>query len=105
MLRYYASMVNCYVNKDYHSAVSHLIVCIEEKPLMAEFWCMLGDIYFAIRDYGRAKSFYENGMIFGSKRNKADDWPLEISKYKEYPEKMLNACDSAVSSLYFPASS
>ena len=104
MINYYHAMVNCYIIKDYQSAAKSILKCLIKNPTMAEFWCLLGDIYYAINDHFRAKCFYENAMILGSKRLNNDDWPLEISKYKEYPLKMINACDKIKQSLkhYLP---
>jgi tetratricopeptide (TPR) repeat protein len=68
---------------------------------MSEFWCLLGDCYYAIKDYEKSKSFYENALILGNKRLKNDGWPLEISKYKDYPQKMIESCDKIKSSLIF----
>ena len=59
---------------------------------MAEFWCLLGDIYYASGDHDRAYDFYQNGMLLGQRRKKSSDWPMELSKYKEYPEKMMASC-------------
>ncbi len=92
MTGYYCAMVSCYMLKDYASAARYLIPCLAEKPTMAEFWCLLGDVYYAAKQYAKASAFYENGMILGGRRLKADEWPFEISKYKEYPMKMMAAC-------------
>jgi hypothetical protein len=92
MTRYYYAMVKCYIEKDYQSALQHLLYCLMSKPLMAEFWCLLGDVYYEIKQYDKAQYFYENAIILGSRRLKSDDWPLEISKYKEYPQKKIDNC-------------
>lgn len=94
MIHYYYAMVNCYIKKNHQSAGQHIIFCLAKKPEMAEFWCLLADIYYAVKDYERARTFYENGMFIGEKRLKNDGWPLEVSKYKEYPIKMIEACKS-----------
>jgi glycosyltransferase involved in cell wall biosynthesis len=101
MTHYYCSMVNCYIKKDYQHAIQSLLPCLAKNPTMAEFWCLLGDAYYAIKDYDRAKTFYENAMILGSRRLKDDGWPLEISKYKEYPQKMIEGCEKIKQSLRF----
>ena len=93
MTHYYCSMVNCYIKRDYQNAIRSLLPCLAKKPTMAEFWCLLGDAYYAIKQYEKAKTFYENALLLGSKRLKDDGWPLEISKYKEYPQKMIEGCD------------
>jgi len=94
MMLYYRSMVLCYMKKDFENAVKSLIPCLAEKPTNGEFWCLLGDIYYCLKDYERAKSFYENAKILGSRRLNDDDYPMEISKYKEYPEKLIKSCDA-----------
>lgn len=99
MTHYYCAMVNCYIKNDYQSAVKSLLFCLSKKPLMSEFWCLLADVYYAIKDYDRAKVFYDNAIVLGGRRLKDDGWPVEISKYKEYPEKMKLACESIKQSL------
>lgn len=93
MARYYSAMVKCYIKKEYHKAVHILLPCLLKCPMMAEFWCLLADVYYAAKEYERAKAFYENAIILGSRRLKDDGWPMEISKYQEYPTKMMEACD------------
>jgi tetratricopeptide (TPR) repeat protein len=86
-------MVYCYIKYDYKSALESILPCIAKKPTMAEFWCLLADIYYATKDYEKAKSFYENAIILGGKRLRSDEWPLEVSKYKDYPQKMIDSCE------------
>ena len=95
MTRYYLSMVKTYIKNhiDYEGAVKNLVQCIAEKPTMAEFWCLLGDLYYNIGDYTKSKSMYENAIVLGSKRIESDEMPIEISKYKSYPLKMIKACE------------
>ena len=96
MTRYYCSLVYCYFYKNYDLTISNLIPCIEKNPLMAEFWCLLGDAeYYISRNYDKAKEHYENAIILGNRRSKDDDWSLEIVKYKEYPEEMIENCSEA----------
>lgn len=92
MTYYYHAMVNCYIKKNYNIAIKSIIKCIAKKPTMSEFWCLLADIYYALNEYDKAISFYENAILLGNKRLQSDDWPLEISKYKEYPNKMIQGC-------------
>lgn len=93
MTRYYISMVKSYIKEelDYEGAIKNLIVCLARCPLMAEFWCLLGDVHHRINENEKAKIFYQNAMLLGSKRKDDDEFPVEISKYKKYPEKMLEA--------------
>lgn len=93
ILKYYAAQVYMHFN-DFPKSVRHLIGCIAVRPLMAEYWCLLGDIYYKTNDYKKALAFYENAIVLGRRRASLDEWPVEISKYKEYPEKMIASCKS-----------
>jgi glycosyltransferase involved in cell wall biosynthesis len=100
MSRYYLGMVNCYIKKNAEEAIRNLLVCLGVNPLMAEFWCMLGDVYYyLLRQYDKARGFYENAKILGARRLKTDTWPLQISKYGEYPDKMLESCRAMVNGI------
>lgn len=88
MMKYYMSQIKLYQNKIKESAELAL-TCLSYHPALAEFWCLLGDIYYKQKIWKKSKCFYENAIILGSQR-KHDDLPIEIKKYKEYPEKMIN---------------
>jgi tetratricopeptide (TPR) repeat protein len=92
MLKYYLAMVDLYVLEEYKDIIPNLMHCIASNPLMAEFWCLLGDLSYKAQDYGKAIAFYENAIILGSRRLKKDWWPLEIDKYKKHPERMIANC-------------
>lgn len=91
MIKYYLAMVHCYIKRNPHKAITNIMDCIAAQPMMAEFWCMLGDIYLHMKEFDRAKSFYENAMAMGSQRLPDDPMPMELSKYDEYPKKMIAA--------------
>jgi len=99
MTQYYTSMVLCYIKKDYNKAIQMLMPCLVKKPTMAEFWCLLADIFYAINEYEKAQCFYKNAQILGSRRLKTCEYPMEISKYNEYPKKMIEACKKIKSNL------
>lgn len=92
MTKYYLGFVFCHIKKDYQKAIKCVIECLSLKPIMAEFWCLLGDIYYALDNFYKAYSFYENAKLLGSRRLKNDEWPFHIDKYKTYPESMMNNC-------------
>jgi tetratricopeptide (TPR) repeat protein len=97
MMRYYLAGVYCFARKDVPKAIQNLASCLAMRPTMAEFWCLLGDIYYHLmRQYGKAAVFYENAMILGSRRLNIDAFPMEISKYEEYPKKMLTNCNEII---------
>jgi tetratricopeptide (TPR) repeat protein len=94
MTNYYVGLILLYFKKKPQEALEKVLPCLAVKPTMAEFWCLLGDVYYRTRDYARAKTFYENAIILGARRLKTDFWPMDIVKYKEYPEKMIASCES-----------
>jgi tetratricopeptide (TPR) repeat protein len=92
MLRYYLAMTSLYIYKDADRAKQALLPCLMANPLMAEFWCLLGDIHYQQHLYAKAASFYENAMLLGNRRLKSDIWPMDLTKYKKYPSKMMDNC-------------
>ncbi len=99
LTKYYYATVMCHIKKDPNASIKHILECIAVRPLMAEFWCLLGDIhYFLMSDYRKAKQFYMNAMVLGQQRPHTDLWPLEINKYKIYPQKMIDSCTELLTS-------
>lgn len=99
MMRYYIACVECYYHKDPNATLSHLAACLLTEPLMAEFWCLLGDVYYhLVRQYGKAKDFYENAVILGSRRSSSSPYPMEISKYEDHPKTMIASCEKIIRS-------
>ena len=100
MTRYYLAWTYCIIKKKPNEALQNLLVCLSARPLMAEFWCLLGDIYYFLQyDFHRAVRFYENAVHFGSKRKSGDEWPIQLSKYKKYPQEMIENCRDLSSKL------
>ncbi len=91
---YMASLVR---RTNVSKALKLILECIAAYPLMAEFWCLLGDLYLVhLKEYDRAWVFYENALILGSQRLAEDTMPMEISKYDDYPRKMMEAIRGAI---------
>lgn len=101
MIKYYLATVRCHIDRDANLAIKDILACIAIKPLVSEFWCLLADVYYyLINDYIKAERLYKNAMILGSKRE-IDTWPIDIVKYHDYPERMVQSCRSILSqSLY-----
>jgi len=96
MTRYYCSMVYCHVKKDHNLAIRNLMPCLIAKPLMAEFWCLLGDVYYKLlKKYNKATAFYDNALKLGAHRQN-DMWPMEIKKYRDYPILMKRQCSHKI---------
>lgn len=97
MTRFYMAYVYCHFKNDAATATKYLLPCIVTNPLMAEFWCLLGDIYFeVINNYNKAKVFYNNAIELGKNRMNGDKWPMELSKYKDYPLSKINQCNQII---------
>lgn len=92
MMKYYLAQVYFAVDRNYGEAIRLTMDCLLVNPLMAEFWCLLGDLHFELQQINKAKHFYENALLLGSRRTKTDLWPIEISKYKTHPEQLLAGC-------------
>lgn len=93
MLRYYLAMIQTYELEELDRATRNILHCIAIKPIMAEFWCLLGDIHYAAKLYNKAIHFYENAIILGSQRVDSDDWPIDVAKYETYPKSILESID------------
>lgn len=93
MTRYYYAMAQILHRRAYKPALQNLNLCMCHRPLMAEFWCLTGDVYYhLLNKFEQAIDFYDNAILLGGRRKKEDRWPLEISKYGTYPKKMLQSC-------------
>jgi glycosyltransferase involved in cell wall biosynthesis len=85
MTRYYYGQVHLHIKRNYDVATKQAMLCLANRPLMAEFWCLLGDVCYSLKKYQRARSLYENAIILGERRLESDLWPMQVSKYKDYP--------------------
>lgn len=92
MTKYYLAATQLYIKKDASSSLRNILPCIAIKPNMAEFWCLLGDIYYYKKIYKKAQAFYQNAIFAGERRLKEDMWPFEIEKYRNHPNDMIKSC-------------
>ena len=99
MNHYYFAIVQLMKLHKVTTAIQNITICLSINPLMAEFWCLAGDVHYHLtKKFHIAKELYENAIILGEKRLKNDKWPMDISKYKSYPLKMIESCDKIISS-------
>lgn len=98
MTKYYLSMVCAYHDRDYQQSCRHAMECLADKPTMSEYWCMMGDCYYALNKFDKAYEFYENALIIGSKRLRGDDMPVHLDCYKSHPSNMMESCRKALGS-------
>lgn len=104
MNRYYFAMVNLVYKKKVRPALQNISICLKYKPLMAEFWCLKGDIFYhLLKDFDKAKSFYQNAVTLGGYRKNNDMWPMEIVKYSKYPKRMIESCEKLIKDSYLLA--
>lgn len=100
MNRYNYALVQVLHKGNAKVAIQNLILCICQRPLMAEFWCLLGDVhYHLLNRFEKARSFYENAIVLGACRLKKDKWPMDIVKYRDYPQKMIESCNKILNSV------
>jgi Tfp pilus assembly protein PilF len=85
-MRYYLAQVS----SNTEEATKNIIYCLAQKPLMAEFWCLLGDCYNKMGMKNHAKEFFKTAIEMGKSRQTDDLYPIELSKYNEYPNKLLS---------------
>jgi tetratricopeptide (TPR) repeat protein len=97
MTRYYYAMAHLIHKRLHRPALQNINLCLCVKPLMAEFWCLMADVYYHLLNrFDVAKSFYENAITLGSRRLQTDLWPMDFSKYGKYPKKMIESCDKII---------
>lgn len=100
LTNYYLAYVFLWVKNKPTECVNRIIHCLSYQPTMAEFWCLLGDVFFQMGQWGRASIFYHHAIKFGSKRINNDPFPIEINKYQEYPQEMIALCDVNIKKVY-----
>lgn len=76
----------------FHEASRRAVGCLSLRPTFAEFWCLLGDMFYARGRFAKAKDMYENARIIGSRRVSDDMFPIEVCKYGDYPISMEKKC-------------
>lgn len=95
MTRYYYAMTHVIHKRAYKPALQNVNLCLCARPLMAEFWCLTGDVYYhLLHRFEQAKEFYENAMILGARRPATDTGPMDLDKYRAYPTQMINSCEA-----------
>lgn len=99
MTRYYYALVCLLYKRSVQITLKNLNLCLCSNPLMAEFWCLTGDVYYhLLNKFDLAEEFYKNAIIMGGRRLKTDRWPMDIVKYKQYPEMMIKSCEEILKS-------
>jgi tetratricopeptide (TPR) repeat protein len=89
MMRYYLAQIQLHVTKQIDKSAKNTLLCLSMYPTFAEFWCLMGDILYHQKKFEKSKVMYENAIILGQRRSNNDLFPIEINKYKEYPNKMV----------------
>jgi tetratricopeptide (TPR) repeat protein len=100
LLRYYMAQVHLHTG-NLNEATKNALSCLSVCPTFSEFWCLLGDILYKDQKYEKARRMYENSIIIGKRRLSKDSFPIEISKYKEYPKKMIENIQQLISQSKF----
>lgn len=74
-------------------AAGFVAKCLAVRPTFAEFWCLMGDLFVMQGRYDKARSMYINAMNIGLRRKSDEPHPVEIEKYRKYPESMVEKID------------
>lgn len=98
MMQYYYASIYLHIKKDTHECLRKLVSCLAERPLMSEFWCLAGDAFYKVGMVEKAIELYRNAIELGKYRPTDDPYPIELPKYKEYPEKMIELCNAVYNS-------
>jgi glycosyltransferase involved in cell wall biosynthesis len=96
LMRYNLAQVQIYQQKEFNAGVGNVLSCLIYNPAIAEFWCLLGDAFYQLKEMHKAIIFYENAIIAGETRE-LDSFPIDVSKYKDYPIKMIENCEEIMS--------
>jgi hypothetical protein len=88
MLHYHMAQIELHTG-DLGAAVKNIFKCISLHPEMAEFWCLLGDVMYKAKRYEEARQIYKNALVVGKRRRTDDPYPVDVAKYGDYPEMMI----------------
>lgn len=95
MTRYHYAIATLIHRRQVRPTLQNLNLCLCAQPLMAEFWCLMADVYYhLLKSFDVAQCFYENAIFLGSRRLKTDKWPMDIAKYGQYPRTMIESCQN-----------
>lgn len=77
-----------FIHRDYQKAVNLTASALSVDPCAAEFWCLMGDIYWWLDRKSDAYIFYENALDLGSAHPESF-WLIDLRKYDQYPREQL----------------
>ena len=90
-IRYLISWIYTFHLRNYQKAIQIIFGQLAQNCNIAEFWCLLGDIYYKLGKFNDAKKFYENAIIMG--KYKYDNmWITDLDKYQKYPKLRIDYC-------------
>lgn len=90
--RYLISWINIFHIKNYQKAIEILLAQLIMNCNIAEFWCLLGDVYLRLGKFDNAKQFYKNAITMGE--FKFDNmWLADLDKYDKYPKSKIKYCE------------
>lgn len=87
------SWIYIYKIHNFNKANNILFKEIAQKPNIPELWCLLGDLYYKIKDYKNSKKYYQNAII-SSKYIDKNNLFLDIEKHYNYPNKQIKKCEN-----------
>ncbi len=90
-IRYLIAWIYTFHLQNYQKATEIILAQLMLNCNIAEFWCLLGDIFSTIGKYKHAKRFFQNAILMGD--YKYDNmWLVDSMKYDTYPRLMIEKC-------------
>lgn len=90
-IRYLISWIYTFHLRNYQKAIQIILGQIALNCNIAEFWCLLGDIYLKLGKYDHAYRFYENAIIMGKYKHE-HMWITDLDRYDNYPRFRMEQC-------------
>jgi tetratricopeptide (TPR) repeat protein len=92
-MRYLISWIYTFQMRNYQKAIQIILGQLAQNCNIAEFWCLLGDIYIKLGKFDSARIFFQNAITMG--KYKYDHmWITDLDKYEVYPEIKIKLCET-----------
>ena len=90
-MRYLIAWIYTNEIEQYKKAIDVLFGQLVLNCNIAEFWCLLGDIYIKMKNFNNASKYYTNAIEMGEYKYE-NMWITDLVKYDQYPKSMIEVC-------------
>jgi len=91
-MRYLIAWINANHLRNYQKAIEILTAQLILNANIAEFWCLLGDVYLYLGKFPAATRFYKNAILMGMHKFE-NMWLVDLDKYDSYPKLKISQCE------------